>query len=147
MKTFTMLVRPPALLITKTCIYKSTGETRIPIDVYLPVAPDVACPIMLFIHGGGWLAGSRSDYCRPLFQHFLSLGFICTSIDYRLLPETSLGGQLEDIRDAEPWLRNSLPTIFTDRGVTVNADKIVVVGASAGAHLALMTVSTVLMPE
>jgi hypothetical protein len=50
-------------------------------------------------------------------------------------------------RRAESWLRNSLPFMFTDLGVTVNADKILVDGVSAGVHLALMTVSTILVPE
>ncbi|KAH8674371.1 Alpha/Beta hydrolase protein [Tricladium varicosporioides] len=139
MEPFTVPDRPPALPVTKTCTYKKTGGTLIPIDVYLPVALDATCPVMLFIHGGGWSSGSRSDYCRPLFKHFLSLGFIVTSMDYRLLPETSLAGQLEDVRDVESWLRYSLPVIFTGPGLVVDGDKIIVVGASAGAHLALLT--------
>lgn len=56
---------------------------------------------MLFIHGGSWTGGDRFDHSRPLFQNFLAMGFIVTSMDYRLLPETSLSGQLEDIRDVE----------------------------------------------
>lgn len=147
MELFTIPDRPPALPVAKKCIYKKIGETLIPIDIYLPVAPNVACPVMLFIHGGGWLGGSRSDYCRPLFQHFLSLGFIVTSMDYRLLPETSLAGQLEDIRDVESWLRHDLSSIFTGLALMVDSDKIIVVGASAGAHLALLTVSAILMLE
>jgi acetyl esterase/lipase len=102
---------------------------------------------MLFIHGGGWIGRSRCDYCLPLFQHFLSLGFIVTLMDYRLLPETSLAGQLEDIRDVESWLRNSLPSIFTSPDLTIDGDEIIIVGASAGAYLALLTVSAILMPE
>ncbi|PMD54990.1 uncharacterized protein K444DRAFT_500799, partial [Hyaloscypha bicolor E] len=83
MEPFAIPEQPPALPVAKTYIYKTVGEILIPINVYLPKALGVACPIMLFIHGGGWLGRSRSDYCRPLFQHFLSLGFIVTSIDYR----------------------------------------------------------------
>lgn len=147
MEPFAIPERPPALPVVKTYIYKTIGEILIPIDVYLPRALGVACPIMLFIHGGGWLGGSRSDYCRPLFQHFLSLGFIVTSMDYRLLPETSLAGQLEDVRDVEPWLRHSLPSILTDPALSVDRDNIVVVGASAGSLLAFLTVSNILMSE
>ena len=95
---------------------------------------------MLFIHGGGWTGGTRSDYCRPLFQHFLSLGFIVGSMDFRLLPETSFAGQLEDVRDVEPWLRHVLPSHLHRDGMNLTVNDIVVVGASAGAHLALLTV-------
>jgi acetyl esterase/lipase len=99
---------------------------------------------MLFIHGGGWTGGSRSDYCRPLFNNFLSYGFVVTSMDYRLLPETSLPGQLSDVRDVELWLRNHLQSEVSDPGLRVDGSKIIVVGASAGALLALHTVSTCL---
>jgi hypothetical protein len=147
METFAISDRPPALPVAKTYIYKTVGEILIPIDVYLPRALGVACPIMLFIHGGGWLGGSRSNYCRPLFRHLLSLGSIVTSMDYRLLPETSLAGQLEDVRDVESWSRHSLPSILTDPALSVDEDNIVVVGASAGSLLAFLTVGTILMPE
>ena len=95
---------------------------------------------MLFIHGAGWTGGNRSDYCRPLFQHFLSLGFIVASMDFRLLPETPFAGQMEDVRDVEVWLRHILPSQLHREGVDLTVDNIVVVGASAGAHLALLTV-------
>lgn len=131
----------PALPITKTCIYKTIEKITIPIDIYVPPETDVDPPIMLFIHGGGWSGGNRTDYSRPLFYHFLSLGFIVTSMDYRLLPETKLEGQMEDVRDVEGWLRKSLAREVKDYFSGVQSDKIIVVGASAGAHLALLTVS------
>jgi acetyl esterase/lipase len=66
-------------------------------------------------------------------------------MDYRLLPETSFSGQLEDIRDVECWLRTKLSFEIKDEGFEVNTDKIVIVGASAGAHLALLTVLSLSM--
>jgi acetyl esterase/lipase len=85
------------------------------------------------------VGGDRFDYPRATFRRFLSLGFIVVSMDYRLLPETPLPGQLEDIRDVEPWLRTKLYLKLKDDGISVDTAKIVVVGASAGAHLALLT--------
>ncbi|KAK0115866.1 hypothetical protein ONS95_012914 [Cadophora gregata] len=108
-------------------------------------------PIMLFIHGGAWLGSNRSDYCRPLFHQFLELGFVVASMDYRLRPETNLEGQLEDVRDVEGWLRGSgggLGEVLKGMrmeiggrgsGIRVDVERVVVVGASAGAHLALLT--------
>lgn len=141
MKAFTIPPHPPPLPIFKTCTYKTIGKVTIPIDVYLPAEADVARPpLMLFIHGGGWTGGNRTDYSRPLFHDFLSLGFIVTSMDYRLLPETAIEGQLEDIRDVEHWLRNRLALEVKMSYAGIQDDRIVVVGASAGAHLALLTV-------
>lgn len=62
-------------------------------------------------------------------------------MDYRLLPETSIEGQMEDIRDVEGWLRKNLAREVKEYFSRVQNDKIVVVGASAGAHLALLTAS------
>jgi acetyl esterase/lipase len=147
--TFTHPPRPPSLTISKACTYKTVSTTSksisIPIDIYLPPNPpknDVPHPIMLFIHGGGWTGGNRTDYCRPLFHRFLAQNFIVASMDYRLLPETPLAGQLEDIRDVEPWLRGQLAPLLKADGFDVEVEngEIVVVGASAGAHLALLTV-------
>ncbi|KAH7310042.1 Alpha/Beta hydrolase protein [Rhexocercosporidium sp. MPI-PUGE-AT-0058] len=133
----------PPLPVSKTCIYKTVGNMSIPLDIYLPAPKEDTGsdlhPIMLFIHGGAWLGSNRSDYCRPLFHEFLKLGFVVTSMDYRLRPETSLEGQLSDVRDVEGWLRSSLVEELRCCGVEVNVGKIVVVGASAGAHLALLT--------
>jgi acetyl esterase/lipase len=141
MKAFSIPPHPPALPITKTCIYKTIGKITIPIDVYIPESDVANPPIMLFIHGGGWTGGNRTDYSRPLFYHFLSLGFMVTAMDYRLLPETKLDGQMDDVRDVEAWLRNNLAQEVKEYFSQIQDDKIIVVGASAGAHLALLTVS------
>jgi len=135
--------RPPGLPISKTCIYKTIGKLSIPVDIYFPVdiTGDVS-PVVLFVHGGGWIGGNRDDYSRPMFREFLSLGCIILSMDYRLLPESSFSVQLEDIRDIEAWIRSQLPAEIVDSGLRCDTDKIIVAGGSAGAHLALLTVRT-----
>lgn len=140
---------PPALPVSKTFTYKQVDSISIQADVYLPkLEPDGAnqqsiYPVLLFIHGGAWISGHRQDYCRPLFEEFLTQGFIVVSTDYRLLPESSfLHGQLEDIRDVGDWIRQDLPgRLEQEAGVRVQLGKIVVAGGSAGALLALLTVS------
>lgn len=136
----------------RTYFYKKVGTIEIQADVSLlsvkheeKPGPLPKRPIMLFIHGGGWIKGTRRELSRPLLYEFLRRGFIVVSIDYRLLPESDfLTGQLEDIRDAEGWLREKLPIVLLERepGVLVDSDSIVVCGGSAGAHLAAFTVNT-----
>lgn len=137
---------PAPLPVSKTCVYKVVGKTSIPLDIYLPTSKNgQKHPIMLFIHGGGWLGANRTDYCRPLFYQFLKLGFVVAAMDYRLRPETSLEGQLSDVRDVEGWLRNYLGSETRVSKTEVDSEKIVVVGASAGAHLALLTVGSLFL--
>jgi acetyl esterase/lipase len=61
-------------------------------------------------------------------------------MDYRLLPESKLEHQMEDVRDVEGWLRKSLAREVREYFSGIQDDKIIVVGASAGAHLALLIV-------
>jgi len=96
---------------------------------------------MLFIHGGGWIGSNRTDYCRPLFYQCLTLNYIILSMDYRLLPESTFNEQLEDVKDVESWIRSKVFSELEETGLKADIDKIVVVGASAGAHLALLIVS------
>jgi hypothetical protein len=145
MGLFPLLARPQPLPVWKTCVYKTVQNGKstisIPVDIYLPYTRSKdACPIIVYIHGGGWIGGNKTDYSRPLFHEFLSLGFIVTSMDYRLLPETSFKGQQDDIRDIEPWVKRQLQVEIRDSGLKCNTDKIIVAGGSAGAHLALLTV-------
>lgn len=134
-------IRPPILPVFRTCIWKVVGDIQIALDIYLPSnSYGSEHPILLFIHGGGWIASNKTDYSRPLFQEFLALGFVVVSMDYRLLPETTFGGQLEDIRDIEAWLRQKLSYELAETSVCVSADNIVAAGGSAGALLALLTV-------
>lgn len=145
---FTIPSRPQPLPISQTCVFKTVPgkNTDIYIDIYAPPSPsaDDLAPIALFIHGGGWTGSNRSDYSRPLFQCFLDLGFVVASMDYRLIPESSHLEQLEDVKDVEPWLRNELPPLL---GPERGERKIVVIGASAGAQLALLVVSPTLSPR
>jgi acetyl esterase/lipase len=66
-------------------------------------------------------------------------------MDYRFLPESAFwDGMCEDVKDMERWLRGGgLEGVLRGKGeaVEINGGRIVVSGASAGAHLALLTVS------
>ncbi|KAH8812928.1 Alpha/Beta hydrolase protein [Xylogone sp. PMI_703] len=137
-----------------TYIYKTVGSINIEVDVeYLSdeaVTPGFnnrqstpqKRPILLWIHGGGWIGSIRNDYPRPLIYDFLQRGFVITSIDYRLLPESDfLREQVQDVVDVEAWLRGKLPLILEEQGsgVQVDTERIAVAGGSAGSLLAAFT--------
>ena len=137
----------------RTFTYKVVGDIKIEIDVFEPTSRTATAVsegndecneqdirVLLFIHGGAWIGGSRHGHSRLLLSDFLQHGYHVASADYRLLPESkSVDEQLEDIRDIEPWLRYTLPGIL---GSKREISEIVVAGVSAGAHLALLTVSS-----
>lgn len=124
-------------------VYRTVGNVKIEADVYFPSLDfqKSKCPIFLHIHGGGWMAGHRKEANLLVFYELLQRGFLVVSIDYRLLPEVSIEEQFDDIRAAEDWVRDDLPSKVKGTGWEVASEKVIVGGGSAGAHLAMMVVS------
>lgn len=119
-------------------------------DAYLP-SDSFARPLpaVIFIHGGGWAGGSKSvgvatGICRTLAEN----GYAAFSIDYRLNTATKTeDGKTRITKIA--WPENFHDCKTAVRYVRQNAkdfgvdpDRIAVMGASAGAHLALLVAST-----
>lgn len=73
-------------------------------------------------------------------QYLLDNGILPVSLDYRFCPEINiLDGPFADARDALIWAREKLPALAKNRGVVVDAEKLVIIGWSTGGHLAMAT--------
>lgn len=112
------------------------GHVRIG-DLYLP-AGNGPFPAVLLLHGGGWVAGSKADAgVSFLAPRLVKHGWVVFNINYRLVRR---GGEfpadLEDCKNALAWLMVHASKYH------INIHKIVIAGASAGAHLALLTAYT-----
>src|SRR4051812_5593518 len=68
------------------------------LDVYSPAgAKDL--PVVVWIHGGGWQAGDKTDVqVKP--QAFNDKGFVFVSVNYRLLPDVDMGTIVRDVAKA-----------------------------------------------
>ncbi|MCZ6617414.1 MAG: alpha/beta hydrolase [Gammaproteobacteria bacterium] len=94
------------------------------------VPSDKPRPTLLWIHGGGWVAGDKSSQF-PHTVHFLEQGWDVVNINYRQGPGTAPLA-VDDVMCAYTW------TVEHAREIGASPDRIVVSGASAGGHLALM---------
>jgi|GEM_PF-1917664 len=83
-------------------------------------------PAILCLHGGGWSMGSRHSFSKMIAE-FAAHGFLAASAQYRLAPAFRYPVQLEDVAAAIRFLRKHART-----------KEIALLGASAGAHLALL---------
>jgi acetyl esterase/lipase len=104
---------------------------RLLLDLYLPrAAANGKSPVVVWVHGGAWRAGSRSSVpVQALTEH----GFSVASVDYRLSPVDRFPAQVYDIRAAIRFLRANAERYRLD------GDQFVIAGASAGGHLAALT--------
>jgi len=111
--------------------YAGNENSRQTLDIYSPANAKEA-PVVFWIHGGGWQAGSKKDVqLKPLA--FTQKGFVFVSVNYRLLPEAQTIHQMAgDLAKALRWV--------CDHSVQMGASpgKIFVMGHSAGAQLAAL---------
>jgi acetyl esterase len=103
------------------------------VRVYRPAAGG-SLPLVLFIHGGGWILGDLDISDHPCRQLALDADAVVVSVDYRLAPEAIYPAALEDCVGV-------LEEIVTDGAGVVGFDGggICVAGESSGGHLAAAT--------
>lgn len=109
--------------------YAHVGEHRLLLDLYLPPQTSKPVPLVVWIHGGAWRAGSKDSV--PV-ERWLQQGFAIASVEYRLSPVAKFPAQIHDIKAAIRWLRGNSKTYGLD------SDRFVIAGSSAGGHLAAL---------
>lgn len=111
--------------------YKKVNGKSLQLDVYIPAGTEESLPLLVFIHGGSWKGGMRSDYLVYLLK-FAEMGYATATVSYRLLRDSIYPAAVEDVCDAVQWL--------TDNGghYGYNSKRMALIGGSAGAHLAML---------
>lgn len=120
---------PPGTEVFRDLEYVANGHARNRLDLYLPPRRDRPLPVLVWIHGGAWLGGSKEN-CPAV--PLVAKGYAVASINYRLSQHATFPAQIEDCKAAIRWLRASAGKY------NLNADRIGVWGASAGGHLAAL---------
>lgn len=88
-------------------------------------------PTIILVHGGAWMIGDKSSakVTRNKVKHYLPLGINIISINYKMLPNATPDKQALSIVKAIEFIKSNNTTL------NVDANKIVLMGHSAGAHL------------
>ena len=128
-----LLLAQGAPLPRKTHVYKEAGGVPVSLDVYRP-ADDAVRPVLVWIHGGALIRGTRSAVPKNLLELCQAEGFALVSIDYRLAPQVKVPDIIADVKDAMRWVREKGPALEK-----LDPKKLVVAGGSAGGYLTLMT--------
>lgn len=113
--------------------YADTANARQRLDVYVPESPSyVPMPVVVFLHGGSWSSGSRSELPDVLLEMLRSQDYAVVSVGYRLTNEAQWPAQLHDVKAAIRWVRARSEHYGFD------PQRIALWGEEAGGHLALI---------
>lgn len=90
----------------------------------------------IYLHGSAWAVLDKDSGTRKLFKHLAAQGHVIMDVAYRLFPETNFMGMVHDVKRAIGWMKTQAAAYGID------PDRIVLGGASAGGHLALLAAYT-----
>jgi arylformamidase len=119
--------------------YVEPKEERRCLDVYAAAKSKNAGPVVVWIHGGGWRQGDKSQMAvgtpeqhaaKP--QAIVDLGGVFVAINYRFVPHVNLQTMSGDVAKAISWVKKNVAQYGGD------PSKIIVMGHSAGAQLAAL---------
>jgi acetyl esterase/lipase len=111
--------------------YVENGSKAQRLDLYVPAQPKG--PLLVWIHGGGWVGGTKSN--APGLP-MLKEGVAVASVEYRFSNEAIFPAQIEDCKAALRWLRAHA------KEYGYGTDQVAVWGASAGGHLTALLAVT-----
>lgn len=128
---------------TTGVVYHAEGRLSLKLDVYEPDTPRSGrrAPILMQIHGGAWVVGSRKEQGLPLVKHMAAHGWVCLNVDYRLSPRATFPDPVVDLKRAIVWAKQHAEELGAD------ASFIVLTGGSAGGHLSSLVALTANDPE
>ena len=116
--------------------YGDAGKRNL-LDIYQPINPrEGGYPVLLQVHGGGWMIGEKEQQAKPLMYHMAQRGWICVAINYRLSPKAAFPAHIIDVKKSIAWIRENIAEYGGD------PDFIAITGGSAGGHLTALAALT-----
>ncbi len=135
----------PITHLSSTITYKQISgvdPNLLSLDIYYNSRTELKKPVVIYVHGGGWSIGDKSNQLENKINLFQSLDYVFVSINYRLSPfpyELNNQNRImypthnQDIADAIKWVVENINQYGG------NSNKIALLGHSAGAHLVALT--------
>ena len=112
------------------------GGRRFELDVWHHRDQPAGSPVLLQVHGGGWVIGNKDQQGIPLMLHMAARGWVCVAVNYPLSPRARWPEHLVALKQAVRWIRERADVYGADPSF------VAVTGGSAGGHLAAMVALT-----
>jgi acetyl esterase/lipase len=123
-------MRDPDVEVVRDIAYDPDGSRAHRLDIYRNRARPSGAPVLVYIHGGGWVIGDKREQGLPMMLHLAAHGWVCVTANYRLSPKARFPDHLIDCKQALEWVKANIAVYGGDPSF------IAVSGGSAGGHLA-----------
>lgn len=123
-------------VVAKRRLAYAPGGRRFELDVFHHRDTPPGAPVLLQVHGGAWVLGTKETQAVPLMLHMAARGWVCVTVNYPLSPRNRWPAHLVAVKRAMQWIQ--------EHGAEFGADPsfVAVTGGSAGGHLAAMMALT-----
>ena len=115
--------------------YTVVDGRHLTLDLYRPAFAEGTLPVVIAIHGGGWVGGDKRDL-PELNEYLASRGYVVAAVAYRLAPRWQFPAAQEDLAAALRYVQGLAHSHSLD------PERIVLLGRSAGAQIALLAAYT-----
>lgn len=112
----------------KDITYANVKGVALTLDAHIPEGAGPFSAAIL-VHGGGWVAGDKEQFITYIFQPLADAGFAWFSINYRLAPQYKFPADVDDVERAIVFVTANAAKYHVD------ANRIALIGESAGGHL------------
>ena len=129
-----MRLDPAAAANRMNIVYGEADGQPLYLDAHVPSSPGKH-PVILIVHGGGWMTGDRETDIVPVFAP-AATNFTWFTITYRLAPTNRWPACIDDVRTAIRWVKQHAAEYGGD------ADHVALLGYSAGGHLVALAGTT-----
>ena len=132
-RQYITMSRAPDGKVTEETVRIPGAHPETSLQVYRPAGLAGPAPVILYLHGGGFVLGDSVAYAKQSARIALECGAIVAFLNYRLSPEHLFPAALQDTWLAADWIAANAGTLGADRS------RFVLMGDSAGANLSIAT--------
>lgn len=128
-----MKLLPEGTILHGNIPYNNDTLQKHLLDIYLPANATGDVPLVIWVHGGGWLSNDKyadMGYMKATIAEILKSGYGLASIDYRFSTDAVFPAQIQDCNKAVAFLHENAKKYGLDK------DRFALMGFSAGGHLA-----------
>lgn len=124
---------PEGTILHGNIAYNNDTLAKHLLDIYLPSNVKGTIPLIVFIHGGGWIGNDKYadiGYMKNTVAEIINSGYALASIDYRFATQANFPAQIQDCNSAVSFLFDNAEKYGFDK------ERFALMGFSAGGHLA-----------